>query len=116
MNISISKFYCNENFLLMVDNKIIISKQSNYSRAFEILLCREFEGGDSYKCLNMIISTPRFPCIICDKTLKCDHQDKKNVTDHIDTPNHKSMAAARKNQTEISFSLVLDDTILQKVR
>ena len=56
-----------------------------------------------------------FHCITCDKTIICDHQDKKDVTDHIDTPNHKSTGEVRKNQTQITFSSVSDDTILQKL-
>ena len=43
---------------------------------------------------------PRFRCIICDKALKCNQQDEKDVKGHIDILNHKSRAAARKNQTK----------------
>ena len=37
------------------------------------------------------------------------------MTDHIDTPSHKFKAATPKNQTQITFLPVSDDTILEKV-
>ena len=33
---------------------------------------------------------PRFRGIICDKALKCNQQDEKDVKGHIDILNHKS--------------------------
>ena len=60
-------------------------------------------------------SVTMFRCITCDKTIICNHQGKKDVTDHIDTPNQKSKAEVRKNQTQITFSSECDNTILQKL-
>ena len=40
---------------------------------------------------------------------------QKGCDDHINTPNHKSRSATRKNQAKITFSSVPNDTILQKV-
>ena len=67
------------------------------------------------QCLNMMNSVTMFRCITCDKTIICNHQGKKDVTDHIDTPNQKSKAEVRKNQTQITFLSECDNTILQKL-
>ena len=60
--------------------------------------------------LDIIISVTRFRCITCDKAIKCDHQDKKDVKDHM--PNHKSRAAVRKKRTQSIFPSVSNDTML----
>ena len=66
------------------------------------------------QCLNIITSAPRFHCIICDKKLKCNQQDKKDVKGHIDIPNHKSRAAARKNQTKHKSPVNTSERIMFK--
>ena len=106
--ISISKFYCNETFLWVANNKGIIFKQ--FIAVFILKFCvvgsLSEEIHSKFCVVGSLseeihsISTPRFRCIICAKIWKCDHQYKKDVTDN----NHKSRAVAQNNLNHIFVS------------
>ena len=120
--ISISKFYCNETFLWVANNKGIIFKQfiAVFILKFWVVGSLSEEIHSKFCVVGSLseeihskfcvvgslseeihsISTPRFRCIICAKIWKCDHQYKKDVTDN----NHKSRAVAQKNLNHIFVS------------
>ena len=43
-----------------------------------------------------------FHCVPCNKTIRCDHQDLKDVKDHCDTVTHKRLLKTTKSQPSIS--------------
>ena len=67
MNISVSKFCCNESYLKVVNNKSIMFKQLITARILKFCV-EENLSNDIHS-----IFAARFPCIICDKASKCNH-------------------------------------------
>ena len=45
----------------------------------------------------------KFYCVPCHKALSCDHQGKKDVTDHCASPSHKECVKSSKNQDTLDM-------------
>ena len=45
----------------------------------------------------------KFYCISCHKALFCDHQGKKDITDHCASPSHKECVKSSKNQATLDM-------------